>query len=338
MISLSKQGCIEYAKEMRDRLESVAPMLICSMASARYFGNYTEAIETYAGKKDFAIKTLHFYAKCSKLLDAFIEENPNLTIYFPVFHPWNLLITRAAKKRNIPVVTTVHDYNTHLGEKSKLIESIQNRTIKLADLVIFLTENEKKKAIHSNPWIDSKAKILEHPLLRFVQTNTQEHTEKLNILFLGRLKKYKGFQLLSDVADKLNVAKITIAGKGEKSTELSPKVDLINKYLSEKEIADLIQSHHILIVPYAEASQSGVVTLGIQSEMVMIISDLPGLKEQLDVNSAVWIEPKAESLLMAIQSIQEDPKMFLETKKNVRNYKRILEEDWKIKLQKILSL
>jgi len=298
---------------------------------------YNEALSTYTGKKDFAIRSFRFFKESKTLLDRYQKNHPELTIYFPVFHPWNLILARKAKALNIRVVTTVHDYKTHQGEKSKVVEIVQNRIVQLSDKVIFLTENEKQKAIGDNKTLTNRSFVLEHPILHVSKKNTLDHTSQLNILFLGRLKQYKGYHLLSEIADNLDVGQITIAGDGDDSITVSTRVNLINKYLSEREISNLIQTHHILVLPYLEATQSGIITLGIQSEMVMIISDLPGLKEQLDDLSASWIQNNKKSLEIAIRNLQNDPNEFYEIKNNLKVFKERFENRWNSKFQKLMS-
>lgn len=68
-------------------------------------------------------------------------------------------------------------------------------------------------------------------------------------------------------------------------------------------------NHQILVLPYIDASQSGVLTLGIDSCIPMIISDLPGLREQLDDKCAYWVKPgSSEDILKAIEwySVKEN--------------------------------
>ena len=124
------------------------------------------------------------------------------------------------------------------------------------------------------------------------------------LLFLGRGVKYKGLEnLIAAVAD-LPIQQLTIAGKMTYSlTATSEKIDIIDDYISEDRMKELLLSHHILVLPYTEASQSGILTIGIAAEMVMVISKVGGLEEQLASDAAIWVAPTVASLKAGLQEL-----------------------------------
>lgn len=86
------------------------------------------------------------------------------------------------------------------------------------------------------------------------------------ILFFGRIDEYKGVDLLIDAYNKSKVAdlgiKLIIAGKGEveySDKELSRGIILINRYINNDELANLIRHCKFVVLPYRSATQSGCV-------------------------------------------------------------------------------
>ena len=86
------------------------------------------------------------------------------------------------------------------------------------------------------------------------------------ILFFGRIKPYKGVDLLIDAFEKSGLpmkgAKLVIAGKGEISHEqqnLDKNIILINRFIENAELANLIYHCRYVVLPYLTATQSGCV-------------------------------------------------------------------------------
>ena len=82
-------------------------------------------------------------------------------------------------------------------------------------------------------------------------------------------------------------SKLIIAGKSSYQYDTSnlkesirKKIEIIDAFLSQQEIITLFNQSHILIMPYLEASQSGVAAVGIANAMPTICTDVGGLKEQ----------------------------------------------------------
>ena len=90
-----------------------------------------------------------------------------------------------------------------------------------------------------------------------------------DILFFGRIAKYKGLDTLlaafQKVLEKKPSAKLTIAGSGTPDFNLFgydfPKgsFTFINRYIEGPELSGLIRGSKIVVCPYKDATQSGVV-------------------------------------------------------------------------------
>lgn len=90
----------------------------------------------------------------------------------------------------------------------------------------------------------------------------------VKLLFFGSINIYKGLDLLIDAieelyADGIKNVSLTIAGKGNAWSDCQKRIkhnDLFNlkiRFVDNAEIPDLFSTHHFLVLPYRDATQSG---------------------------------------------------------------------------------
>lgn len=336
IIALGKTACLDYTKEMLNQLRKYDFDFICNHKTKEFFHHEGLALNTYHNHFSFITRTPRFFLKIKTLLKNYKKKHPSFFIYFTAFHPWNLCIAYLAKKENIPVITTVHDYETHLGERSKSVEWFQKKTIKYANKIIFLSDHEKEKAIKDGFKLD-KLLTLRHPLLYSSLNNSMSYNKPIKFLFLGRIKRYKGLDLLLKAIKGIQNLHLTIAGSGQLNYIKSANLTIINKHISQQKINALIESHHILILPYLDASQSGILTLGLSAQMVMLVSKVGGLVEQINEDAAIWFEPNIESLKNVINKIITNEELYNNKKIKVKIAKKNFEEEWQNKFSTIFK-
>jgi glycosyltransferase involved in cell wall biosynthesis len=215
---------------------------------------------------------------------------------------------------------TIHDFYTHAGEQSKYIEKLQRKAILKANRVICLTEYVSQQ-ISSALGAKISCTVLPHPILPTRAKNSLAPSSRPKLLALGRMVDYKGIDLLCAAVSALDIEVLTIAGlQKQKVSTRDSKINIIDKVLSTWEIAELLEQHHLLILPYKEASQSGVLMLGIAAHMVMVITKVGGLPEQLSEHAALWVEPNINSLKQGIQNLMDNPEAYKSIKAEVRHY------------------
>jgi len=250
-----------------------------------------------------------------KLLKNRIRSQRNL-VYLPSFHPYNSLICLVAKLLNYEIMLSIHDYETHLGEKSPITEKLQKLSILWASQCIFLSNNEYQKAL--NDGLDKgKSIITPHPLPDNTDRNTLEYNLPLKVLFLGRIVPYKGIHILQEAIEGLENVQLTIAGEGDWHIvdENRAKPRCIKKYISDQEWKELMLQHHILALPYLEASQSGIIGEALAMRIPLILSSIAGLQEQVSENAAIFFEcNKPEGLKNQINNLDSDSYTLLKLK------------------------
>jgi len=103
------------------------------------------------------------------------------------------------------------------------------------------------------------------------------------ILFFGRIEKYKGIDLLCEAYTGneylLRNYKLVIAGAGDRyysiDKQYADRIIDINRYINDREIADLYQRASCVVYPYISATQSGVLSLSCYFQTPSLVSDVP---------------------------------------------------------------
>lgn len=318
-VYLSRRGCLGYVLHQLERNKDA--LLVVSSEQEYPFANEKINFEVSHKMTKMLYQTFGAFNKAGILLDKLAEKHKAIELHFPAFHPWNFIFLKVAQQRGIPTRLTVHDYITHKGEKSRLTERIQKASISRATKTIFLSEHVKNQAVKD--YGSSEHFVVEsHPILSTGIENQLPYSASPKLLFLGRIVEYKGVSNLMKSVEDLNIEKLTIAGEQKKRVfSKNKKIHFIDKYLSTAEMGKLLAKHHILVLPYLDASQSGILTMGVDAGMVMVVSQVGGLKEQLPSEAAVWCQPNVKSLKNAIKKLMDQPDLYDKIKTNVDVYK-----------------
>jgi len=213
----------------------------------------------------------------------------------------NLITSRIilGLEKNIPVCMVEHDITAHPNYSSAIVslkEKVKKPYIlkawKRANKIILLSNHSYKGFKAAYPQYKDKAAIMR--LGAHVPNATPEKPEEIvdetgYILFFGRIDKYKGLinllKAYSNICSKTN-RKLVIAGKGEITEEeeniiktIPSKIIFIHRYISDGEMIWLFQNASCTVLPYIEASQSGVLSMSYYFGKPVIVSNLEGLTE-----------------------------------------------------------
>ncbi|MBQ2932959.1 MAG: glycosyltransferase [Clostridia bacterium] len=269
-----------------------------------YFGMYDEkntvgnSLGLYTTNMDFHSKGLarflypfkiiysrEAHKKIGKVLDAF---KPDIVHMNNINFQLTPSIIYAVKKRNIPLVQTVHDYQmicpNHLlysfnetkpcercikGSKwnclkyncihNSKIKSLLGvieayfysflKTYKKVDLYICPSTFLENKLIYSSGIYSGKTFTIHN----FIEKNNilaKTDCENSYVVFVGRLSKEKGVELLANIAKLLPDIEFVVAGSGPDDEVLKniPNVTL-KGFVTGKELTDLMANARLLIAP-----------------------------------------------------------------------------------------
>ena len=336
-------GSVNYAREIIDELKCDKKVFISSFSKEMAPKDFSSII-TYKNSFSFLLSSIVVLPSFLIYLLYLQLINKYTNIYFPYFHYWNYPIIFVFKIffKKVKIISTVHDGISHFGDGKPLEEKLNFLCIKKSDKIIFLTNHVQsniQKKINYN--IDSV--VIPHGLIVpiGIKTEIRKHNTKMNILFLGRISKYKGVELLVEAIEKIDdrlYNKLVIAGYQQYSLNVTPSnnLEIINKYLSESEMSSIINKSDLLVLPYLEATQSGVITIGIAASLPMIISKVGGLEEQVNEKEAIWINTNSvNELEKAILSIIKNRNQYELVSENLK--KKQKELSWKKIANKLLD-
>ena len=209
----------------------------------------------------------------------FIKENKINRVVSLMLSPWDLLLQLYLRLTKCPVEwwRVVHDVKRHPGElwpPNWLLRLAYKKSQKL----IFLNHEVMKSSNVSTP----------KKLCPFVElpkaSQTTPSTNLGRVLFVGRIRKYKGLDLLEESWKLLNLpsATLRILGQGELPNRLSTFAEVSLGWIEEKALEMEISSAEVVAFPYIEASQSGILEICKIYEKKVVITPLASLKEQVE--------------------------------------------------------
>lgn len=256
-------------------------------------------IPTYSNKISFIKNTFLFSFRQKKQIQKAFKNIKIDAIYCPMICPWTKQINKIFK--NIPSYDTVHDPIPHSGEKWYIRLTWYKPTKNTAAIIVL-----------SKKHIDYAEKKWDRPVIWIPHGRFSYYKEKffkgykssdtINFLFFGRLEKYKGLSVLAaafkQVQNKMVEYTLTIAGPGNWNAYAADfkdvqKVKIINEWIGPEKINELYSLQNIVtVLPYLDASQSGVIPVAKEYLSPIIASNTGGMGEQIiDGKTGILIPP-----------------------------------------------
>ena len=234
--------------------------------------------------------------------------NPDV-IYLQKAHLWfNLTLPFLAGH---PLVISVHDPRDHSGDKDskRTPQFIKDFGYRQADQII--VHSQAMKPMVTNELGIPASKIHVVPVMVAGDEHAQpDVTEEINqILFFGRIWQYKGLEYLIRAQPLINAeiptAKIIIAGRGD---DFTPYRELMhepshfvvrNEYISTEEQARLFRQASVVVLPYTEATQSGVIPVAYNFAKPVVATTVGGLVEQVEEGRTGFLVPPRDEVALA---------------------------------------
>lgn len=248
--------------------------------------------------------------------------------------------------KNYILINTIWDPEPHIGLKNSFfIKFVLKLEVKWSNQLITTGEKLRDVLIEKYKLCPEKVDVVpvgEYDVAPFTQYSNKNIKEKGNlILFFGSIWEYKGLKYLIKaeplISKVLPGIKIIIAGKGEdfkKYRDLMKNEEnfiVYNDFISFKHGAELFQKSSVVVLPYIDATQSGVIPVAYGFKKPVVVTDVGSLPEIVDNGKTGFIvKPKdPEELSKAIISILENKNLKREMGDNA--YKKLKNElSWEI--------
>lgn len=267
----------------------------------------------------------------------------------PMYHIWSDRLLPYISTRKI--VSVCHDPLPHSSSK-KYVQYLSKRFTMNSDDVVVLTKSfipivEKRHKI-------AREHIFYMPHGRFpgYSVNPDKRLvhfaeDKTNFVFFGRIQRYKGIGILLEAYQMLRKEyddiTLTIAGNGDmqpyqKYLNGDESIKVINRFIDDDEVGSLFDGPNaILVLPYIDATQSGVTLVAFEYGVPIIATNTGGLREQLN-NGKIGLlcQPNdAQSLCDAMKKCIHNPDFVQEQKRLTAAY--LHELDWEVLMDKLLK-
>jgi glycosyltransferase involved in cell wall biosynthesis len=249
--------------------------------------------------------------------------------------PLDLLMVAALRLTGARIVVVVHEADRHLGDGFPFQMMLQRLLCRASDRIAVLTGHVADRLRRQGLCGIGAAKLVPftHPPFAFDMPLGARQPGPPRLLCFGRLLPYKGLDLLvaalSGLEGRLDVR---IAGLGPESSALAalrtcPSVTVENRWVPETGIGALLAWSDAVILPYREASQSGVAAAALAAGRPVIATRVGGLGEQLASAQNVYLcDPDKVSLRTAIEAWLEAPP---ELSRGVERRKAEAQDAWR---------
>ncbi len=225
--------------------------------------------------------------------------------------------------RRYPLVVTVHDPRPHVGDRAsrRTPQAIMNLGYRRGRRLIVHAEALRRQVVEELGLPGERVDVVPHIELGGAQAGEHGQEDPGLVLFFGRIWEYKGLEYLIRaepiVAERIPALRICIAGQGEdlgryRALMQHPDRFIIhNHYIPDEMRADLFRRSSLVVLPYLEASQSGVVPLAYAFGKPVVATCVGGLPEMVaDGWSGLLVRPRdARGLAEAIIRLLADPEL-----------------------------
>ncbi|MBL0739315.1 glycosyltransferase family 4 protein [Flavobacterium sp. GN10] len=286
--------------------------------------------------RHFIIKAFKYlYGHYSAISDLKRRNVKIIHMHFFTFRSIDLIILYYARLNNLKKIVTIHDINSFDKRANNLIEKI---CFKYIDGIIVHNESSLK-SLNSKFNLSIPKAIIPHgnylPFIDRLNDKAFKHSNKFSLLFFGQIKKVKGLDILLkaiSILKKNNCqVELTIAGKAwkddlEKYKQMITNLELEDivvsdfRYIPDNEVGTFYEKADLIILPYRDIYQSGVLLLALSYGKPVLCSDLDPFKEIIihNENGFLFKSENPQDLAQKIQEIVSDKTNLTRVKNNTK--------------------
>lgn len=221
------------------------------------------------------------------------------------------------------LILTIHDVVRHPGEAGRIAGYLESILRKKARKLIVHGDFLKKQLVSRSESLEKKTHVVPHGAFSIYKKwdDTSVKEEENAILFFGRISKYKGVDVLMRavpfITKEIPGAKIIIAGRGEEFSKYENLItnksqfEIHNRFISNAEVPKFFRRASVVVLPYTEASQSGVIPIAYAFRKPIVVSNVGSIPEVVEEGKTGFIVPpnSPEYLADAIVKILKDQEL-----------------------------
>lgn len=207
---------------------------------------------------------------------------------------WHAAALRPLRRTRARFAMILHDAAPHPGDDYPLRFFFLKRQVRHSDGLIVLSDHVARQARETHFYPASRIWRTEHGAFDYGVTQASARTvprdRKIRILFFGRMVEYKGIGLLleafrlleeSGVPVELSIVGSGDLGRYQPAIAALGAVTVVNRWILDDEVAGFLGNADLLVLPYVEASQSGVIAAASVLGLPTVVTPVGGLCEQV---------------------------------------------------------
>lgn len=232
---------------------------------------------------------------------------------------------RMLKAAGIRVTVIVHDVESFAGDTSQRRSRYMLQHLAQRIVVHNRFSLEQLLQVHGQDLL-GKTKIIPHgnyhalpaahPDKAAARRELGLGPDAFYLLFFGQIKEVKGLDLLLDAMTRLpERIRLVIAGKPWKSdftryeaqiqeAGTGPRITQMVRFIEDRERELLFRACDLLVIPYRQIFQSGVLLMGMSYRIPIVASDLPANRELLRDGENGWLFPDGDAEALATKILE----------------------------------
>jgi glycosyltransferase involved in cell wall biosynthesis len=216
-------------------------------------------------------------------------------------------------ERRPPIVMSVHDPEPHSGEENWRKKLARRLAYPVTDRFVLhsgAAKSEFAMRHRLDAWNIVVARLGVYSVFReWAPASPRPHTP--TVLFFGRLSPYKGLDVFYDaatrIASRIPGTAFVVAGRPVEGytppepprLEGSPSVEVRHRYLTSAETAELFQRASVVVCPYRDATQSGVVLTAYAFGVPVVATAVGGMPEYVMPEKTGLLVPAGDAAAVA---------------------------------------
>ncbi|NKD88718.1 glycosyltransferase family 4 protein [Haematospirillum sp. 15-248] len=287
-------------------------------------------INTYEGILQFGLRSIRL-PMLKRRFARYIREQKIDVVFCTMDHLWGAFLVSAIRDSDAVYLLTVHDATRHPGEDQGQRRWLLRRDINASDSALVLTRSVGLSLQANYSYPADRVFLSAHGHFGDGSVNVEVRSlptdRPVRLLFFGRILQYKGLDLMLEVLPLLRREfpglQLEVWGNGDinpyqSAIEAVGGVRVENRWIEESEIPQIFASTDLGMLPYREASQSGVVATAFALGMPCVATPVPGLCEQISdgVTGIISNGFGAAEYAEAVARVLRDPVLYTRLSQN----------------------
>ena len=213
-------------------------------------------------------------------------------------------VVTAILRRFAPIVLTAHDPTPHTGaDADYAAANVAHQRATRARASAFHVHGDHCRAALTGAVGDTRPILsTQHAVVLEPEPAERRSPAPGRLLMFGRMEAYKGLEILLDAADRLRgrgvAFTLVLAGRGSEIDRLRgrwvgrPDVEVMDHFLTVDQAIEQFQRASLVVLPYLNATQSGVVAAAFANGRPVVAARVGGLADSVrDGDNGLLVAP-----------------------------------------------